>query len=717
MSLHLSMRRRVPTILQSEAAECGLACLAMVASHHGFDCDLSALRTRFAVSLRGVTLAQLMQMAAELRLSPRALRLEPAALRQLAVPCILHWNLDHFVVLERATSEAIEIIDPAVGRRRFSMSEASKFFTGVALELTPAQDFERRESKVGLSISDFFNGVRGLRGNLAQLLGLSLLLQIFALLMPFYSQLVIDKAIGAGDLDLLTVLLLGFVVVLLMSLTTGALRSYLVLHFGSRLQFEWATRLFHHLIRLPLGFFEKRHLADILSRFRSLAPIQGLVTTTIVESIIDGLMAMTTLVVMLVYGPVLAAVSVVTIVAYACLRLATYGMQREYALESLVRGAKENSHFLESLRGILAIKTFSREQIRESAWRNHAANAIQAGFKVSLLGSTQQGANQLLFGIENLMVLWLGAQTVIAGGFSLGMLMAFLAYKGQFTSRAAALIDKVADFRLASVHLERLSDIALEAEEGGLSAQTSTLPEVTGRIELRDLCFRHTPTDPYVVKDANVLVNAGECVAIVGPSGAGKTTLLKLMMGLLRAEAGQVVVDGHDIYQGAIAGYRGQIAGVMQEDTLLSGTLAENISFFDPTPNREWIESCARTASIHDDIARMPMGYFTLVGDMGAALSGGQKQRILLARALYMQPRILFLDEATSHVDPETEQAIHQALEKLKCTRVMVAHRRETLSIADRIVHVNEIQQGRRQVRLAANWGAEGKAQTLVQEG
>lgn len=690
-------RRRPPVILQAERTECGLACLAMVASYHGFEHDLSSLRSRLAPSMRGVTLNQLMQMASELHLAPRALRAEPASLQAVTLPCILHWDMDHFVVLERLQGRGAVILDPAVGRLRMPLSELSKHFTGVVLELAPAPDFKREVARSQLTLGAFFSSVTGLSSALVRLLVFTFALQMFALLMPFYGQLVLDEAVSAADTNLLTLLAFSFGMLALLNMTVATVRATFVLYLGSRLQFSWASRLFHHLLRLPLAFFEKRHMADTLSRFKSLSAIQGLVTGTMVEAVIDGLMTVTTLIVLFAYSPTLATLPIVALALYLVVRCLLFRPQREASNETLMQAAKESGHFLESLRGILAIKSFAREQVRESSWQNLAAASIKTQLKATGFSTAEQLINQLLFTLEHVLVIWLGAKFIIDGSFSVGMLVAFLAYKTQFTSRASALIDKAMEFRLVSIHLDRLSDIALTDPEQSDDLSGSALPELQGGLDLHDVSFRYSPTDPYVLKNLNLSIAPGECLAIVAPSGTGKTTLLKIMMGLLRPETGQVLVDGRNVNQGYAKAFRSQVASVMQEDSLLSGALADNIAFFDPKVDMERVKHCAEVACIHDDISKMPMGYYSLVGDMGATLSGGQKQRILLARALYANPRILFLDEATSHLDAETERRIHVSLAALNITRVIIAHRKETLAIAERVVRLDQISGVRKQ--------------------
>ncbi len=682
-------------VLQAESAECGLACLAMIAGHHGLEHDTGSLRTAITASHRGTNLSQLMQMANALGLSARALRLEPAALGQLRTPCILHWDLDHFVVLERVGGSTVELIDPGIGRRRLTIPELSRHFTGVALELTPTDAFRPATARTPLTLGVFFGSVRNLPTVLFKVLALSMSIQALALLMPFYSQIVIDELLASGDTALLTVLALSFGFIGLLTVAISALRFLLVLSLGATLQFEWGLRLFHHLIRLPLAYFERRSVADVVSRFRSLNAVQNLTTNTLVEAVVDGAMAASTVVVMVFYSPILTSIPLATIGIYVVLRLLIYRSQREVANEAIIAAARDSGHLLESLRGVLAIKCLSGEGIREATWQNRSADSIRTNASASAFSTSWQLASQALLALEGVLVLWLGAGLIIAGSFSVGMLMAFLAYKMLFTSRAIALVDKWLEYRLISVHLDRLADITdAECDVVDAGPQPVRHP-LEGRIAVRQLSFRYSPGDAWVLWKLDLTVAAGECVAISARSGAGKTTLMKLLLGLLRPESGQITVDEVPLDPGRATWFRQHSASVMQEDTLLSGTIADNVAFFDSSPDSSRLERACRLAEIHQDIGRMPMGYRTLVGDMGSALSGGQKQRLLLARALYREPQVLFLDEATSHLDLETERRIHQRLARLNVTRVMIAHRPETLRMADRILTLDDLQVAR----------------------
>lgn len=677
--------RRVPVVLQTEAAECGLACLAMVATYHGHALDLAALRRRFSLSLKGATLSFLMQAAGQLHLVSRPLRVELEDLPKLQTPCILHWDMNHFVVLVRADTRRAVIHDPARGMRALPMDVVSRHFTGVALELTPTGGFERRDERRRVRLTELMGRVTGLKRALAQVLVLALALQVLALASPFFMQWVVDGAVVSADRELLTTLGLGFLLLLLIQAAVTAARSWVLLYLSTSLNLQWLANVFSHLLRLPVAYFEKRHLGDVVSRFHSVTAIQRTLTTSFVEVLLDGLMAIATLAMMAIYSLQLTAVAVAAVFAYGLLRLAFYAPLKRAQEEHLVHAAKQQSHFLETVRGVQSIKLFGRQEERRGRWLNlvvDAANRDAVGQKLALGIRT---ANMLVFGAERIVVVWLGALLVLDNAFTVGMLFAFVSYKEQFAARIGGLIDKAIELRMLDVQAERLADI-VQAEPEPLAPVAPVAGVTDASLELRDVAFRYADTEPFVLQGCSLRIEHGESVAIVGPSGCGKTTLLKVMLGLLTPTDGSVRFGGVDLHKLGIDAFRRLAGTVMQDDQLFAGSIAENIAFFDPTPDHARIEQAARLAAVHDEIVAMPMQYNTLVGDMGAALSGGQRQRLLLARALYKQPRILFLDEATSALDIGKERAVNDAVRALNLTRVLIAHRPETIASADRVI-------------------------------
>ncbi len=684
-------RASVPVILQTEATECGLACLAMVASYYGYETDLASLRRRFPISMKGANLQQLIQIGQQINLGSRPLRGEIDDLPQVKLPAVLHWDMNHFVVLTKISGKHYTLHDPGRGEVILERDDLAKHFTGVALELTPAQDFEAKVEKQQISLWSFWRNAEGLGGALTQILLLALVLEIFTIVAPLFQQLVIDNAVVAADRDLLVVLALGFALLLVVQAAVNSARAWAILYLGTTLNVQLVRNLFRHLLRLPMDYFEKRHLGDISSRFGSLDVIQRTLTTSFLAALIDGVLVIATLVLMFVYSPLLAFITICAVVLYGVLRALIYQPLRTASEETLVRSAKQQSNFLETVRGVQSIKLFNREGQRQTLYENLLIDRVNADIKTQRIAIGFQTANLLIFGIENIIVITFGARLILDGGFSIGMLFAFISYKLQFTQRAAGLIDKWIELRMLNLHAERIADIALmPREQAGIAYEAGIVGGATApadaKIDIRNLTFRYSAQDKPVVENLSMEIHPGEIVAIVGPSGCGKTTLMKIMLGLLKPEHGEVLIGGQDIHRIDPQHYRNLLGTVMQDDTLFAGSLMDNITFFDPLADPQRAMAAAALSAIHDDIARMPMQYNTLIGDMGSTLSGGQRQRVILARALYKQPKILLLDEATSHVDVTQEKAINDILKQLGMTIVLIAHRPETIAAAHRVI-------------------------------
>jgi ATP-binding cassette subfamily B protein RaxB len=689
-ALHLGLGlKRLPLVLQSEAAECGLACLAMIASWHGLKTDLPNLRRRFSLSLKGCSAADLLRLAERLQLNARAVRAELDQLPQLQLPCVLHWDLNHFVVLSEVGARHVVIHDPAHGVRRMSLDEASRHFSGVALELSPAVGFTPREERQRVSLSALLGPITGLKRSLLQIFTLALALEGFMLLSPFLLQWVVDGVLVSADRELLVTLGVGFGLLVLIQVATGAIRSWAVLYLSASLNLQWLSNVFAHLLRLPVAWFEKRHTGDVWSRFGAVQQMQRTLTTSFIEALLDGLLVVVTLAVMLVYSARLSTIALGAVAAYALLRWAFFRPLRDATEEALVHDAKKSSHFLESLRGVQAIKLHNRQADRRSRFMNLVIDAMNADLATRKLELAFGVLNKTLFGLERVIVVWVGALLVLDHHLSVGMLFAFIAYKEQFALRFSALVDKTVELKMLGLQGERLADIVLAAPEREDDAPARNA-DASARIELQGVQFAYSDTEAPVLKGLNLAIEPGESVAIAGPSGCGKTTLLKLILGIHAPQAGELRIGGKSLAQFGLSAWRDRVGTVMQDDQLFAGSIADNISFFDAQADLAWVQQCAGLASVHDEIESMPMGYDTLVGEMGASISGGQKQRILLARALYKRPQILLLDEATSALDVDRERLVNQAVKQLQLTRIIVAHRPETLASASRVIMLHE---------------------------
>lgn len=688
--LYFGWGKRLPVIRQSEATECGAACLAMIAGYYGHHIDLPSLRRRFTQSLKGVRLSYLIELAESLGLACRPLRLEINELSRLQTPCILHWDLDHFVVLKEVRGRRAVIHDPAVGERRLRFEELSQHWTGVALELSRGPTFKRKAPPSPVSLRKLAGSVHGLGKGLAIIFSLALLLELIGLLWPQFLQMTIDQVLADGDHNLLVFLGLSFLVLVVMQAVVSAMRTWTVMWLGTHFNLSWAGNVFQHLLRLPQDYFLKRHLGDIVSRFGAVKVMQQTLTTQFVGVIIDGVMASLTFAVMLVYSPLITGIVALALAIYAVMRILYYRVYFESNLSQITTQAKQQSVFMEAVRGVQTIRLHNRGPAHTARYLNATADALNTSIAVQKLDLVFGSVDSLTSGIERVAVSWVGAYLALGGKFSAGMLMAYVAYAEQFTSRASSLIDYVVQLKLLRLQAERLADIVLTEPEAHTDAQWVG-PEPEASIRFDKVSFRYAAGEPWVLKDCSFEIKAGESVAVTGPSGCGKSTLARLLLGLLDPQEGKITIGGVDLVQLGKRSWRDMVGTVMQDDTLFAGTIADNISFHDEAATPARIEAAARLAQIHDDIVAMPMGYHTLVGDMGSTLSGGQRQRVFLARALYKQPRVLVLDEATSNIGAACERQIAEMLHGMpQATRISITHRQETLARAERVLLVRQ---------------------------
>ncbi|MDB2439325.1 peptidase domain-containing ABC transporter [Hellea sp.] len=682
-------RKTLPVILQTETTECGLACLAMIGQYHGHDIDLNVLRKRHLISMTGASLKSIMAIAGSLQLAARPLKVDLDQLHKLQLPAILHWDLNHYVVLKSIKGDKVQIVDPGIGLRSLKLSQVSNHFTGVALELTPTAEFSAIDARLRPHLSLLWSRLIGLKRAVFQTLTLSLLLQIIVLSAPFYLQLVVDGALAQNDYGLLKALAIGFGGLMVLRAVSEAVRSWAILIYGNQMSLQMVGNVFRHLIRLPTSYFEKRHVGDIISRMASTAPIQKALTQTLVSVLIDGLMAVLMLVILYLYSPVLGSIVLVSVILLVASTLLIYPHLRRTQEETIHTKAVENTHVIESIRASTTVKLFGREAQREAAWRNLYTDFINANVEYGKYTIWQKFAETLITGLQIIIVVWAAAKMMMGGGsnFTLGMLVAFLAYRQYFTDSVTKLLQKGIEFRLLSLHLDRLSDIIFSEEEE-IDKSVGSPQAIQGEITLENISFRYSDTDRWIIQNYSQTLEAGSMTTFTGLSGGGKTTLMKLILGLYAPTQGQILIDGRPLAEIGIHNWRSHIGVVMQDDTLLSGTIADNISFFDPQMDMQRVMAAAQQAQIHKEISDIPMSYGSMVGDMGSILSGGQKQRVLLARALYNDPKVLFLDEGTANLDTQTEHIIVDIIKNMPITRIIVAHRPAFLETSDRVLTI-----------------------------
>lgn len=702
-SLNWTGRKQLPLIRQTESAECGLACLAMMACWHGLQTDLPTLRERFSISTQGMTLQRLIECAAGIRLSFRALRLEPEDLKSLSLPCILHWNMNHFVVLHKVRGNRLIVHDPDKGRLTLSLQDAGKHFTGVALELMPASDFTARDERKKIRLRQLTGKTPGLLPAMSRIIIFALALEILTLGSPLLNQLVIDEVLVAADRSLLTVIIIALLLLSLTRMLLSLARQWASITLSVNFNMQWTARVFHHLVRLPLSWFDARSKGSINARFDAVDTIQQALTTQVLEGILDVLLVVTALCMMLLYSPEMTLIAVVAAVIYGVLRALWYPSLRQSAEDAWDASARESGHFLETLNGILSLRINGVTAHREAAWLNLNITRRNTQLRQSRLLMCYDIAHTLTGSIVSAVILWKGAGEVLNGTFTVGMLVAYLTYQMRFSSSISSLTDKFFAWRMLDVYNERLADIVLTPTEGHQQqpvqeySSISAIPpvfrdRVADRtalpLSLAHITFSHKGSNKPILRDVSLTLHPGEVVAVTGKSGCGKSTLVKLILGIYHPDEGTIKTFGIPQTHPDYVQVRRQIGTVLQDDHLFRGSVADNIIFFSEDRNPERMMQCARLALIDSDIMAMPMGYQTLIGETGGGLSGGQKQRIMLARALYKKPGFLLLDEATSHLDVESEIRISQTLRQLGLPVLLIAHRPETIASADRVLYL-----------------------------
>jgi len=671
-------------VRQAAVTECGIACLAMIAQYFGSGDDLVSLRRRFGVSLKGVTLKTLIRMCESSYLSARAVRCGLAELRQLRTPCVLHWELSHFVVLRKVAGSHLVLHDPARGLVRETFADADRKFTGVALELLPTPEFRRRKKLRRLHLRNLLVIDQSFVTSASAAMVFALVSESLLLAMPFYLQTVIDQVLMRGDYLLLNTLVVAFGSLAAFQVLAGAMRQLTFQFLSQATVFSLLSRVMRHLLRLPVSYFRARGLGDIQQRMQSLARVQEFVTQSAPAMALDAFFLVLVSAMMFAYQPLLALVVALAALAYALWRTLIFRTSLEQANRLVRAEAATQTHLLESLRAVQSIKMMSGEQSRSTDWQHLLARRVNTQIRIGNLGVVDSVVHQVLFRGLHVGVVYLVAREVMSGNMSIGMTAAFVAYTGMFATRAGGVINRVFEYRLLKVPLDRLADIVFHEIEPRLDTPARA-NRFTGSFQARALTFAYAGDDRPILRECSISAASGEFVVVRGRSGSGKSTLLRLLAGLETPSAGALYFDGRPAADWPVPELRSWVATVFQDDALVSGSIAENIALFDTELDRQRVRWAARRAVIDMDIEAMPMAYETRIGDLGSALSAGQVQRVLLARALYREPRLLLLDEFTSGLDEDTERLVVASVARLRATRVVVTHSETVMRAADRI--------------------------------
>jgi HlyB family type I secretion system ABC transporter len=677
-------RRRVPVILQLSEVECGAACLAMILTYFGRKTRLDECRALLDVSRDGVTAQAIAREARNFGLNVRAFSIEPADLPYVSLPAIIFWEFNHFVVLESWSATSIDIIDPASGRRRLEPQVFDAGFTGVILTFTLGLNFQSKQGAERRSWPGYF--IRMLLDHpslLLQILGASLLIQMLGLVSPLFTQVLMDQVLPSRNLNTATLLGIGVSILIVAHALISFVRSVLLLNLQARLDARLMTGFLDHLLRLPFAFFQHRSSGDLLMRLRSNIHLRETLTGETFSLALDSVLVVTYLGVLLWWQPLLAALALAFGGVQVAILWGSAAYQRRLAAATLAVEAEEHGYLVEMLKGMAILKASGSEEHAFTSWQNlfyrSLNTATHKNFSLALLDN----GRWLIRSLAPVTLLWLGMRQVMAGTLSLGEMLALNHLALLFLSPISTLVHSMQRLQLAGAHLDRIADV-LEGVPERSGRMDISLTQ--GNIELKRVSFRYRADGPYVLHDISLAIRAGQKVALVGRSGSGKSTLAHLLLGLYEPSAGEILYDGVHLWRLDLQMLRRKVGVVLQEPFLFSGSIRQNIALHTPNLNMAQIQTVAQVAAIHEEIEAMPMGYETRVAEDGSNLSGGQRQRLALARALASSPSILLLDEATSHLDPLMERQIEAKLNRLSCTRIVIAHRLSTVYNADLIV-------------------------------
>jgi HlyB family type I secretion system ABC transporter len=685
-------RRRVPVLLQMSSVECGAACLAMILSYFGRKTRVADCRECLSVGRDGLTAEAIAKEARNLGLRVKAYSLEPAKFNQVPLPVIVHWNFKHFIVVERWSPKWVAVVDPASGRRRLTAQEFDDGFTGVLLTFEPGVHFDRNRTNERAGLRRFLAGLLrtpGIGSLLAQVFGVSILLQFFGLVLPLFTKVFVDRVLPAHVNSAMTVLGLGMVILVLTQTVMSLLRSVLLIHLEARLDSQMMLSFFEHLLSLPFRFFQQRTSGDLLMRLASNSVIREALANQSVSALLDGVLVLAYLVILLGLSPLFALLVVGLGLAQILIMGITSRPINRLVAGDLAAQSESQSYLVEALMGMATVKAAGAEERALDHWSNLFFKHLKVSLKRSQLSAFIDTAMTALHTLSPLMLLWFGASQVLNGHMTLGTMLALNALAMAFLSPLSSLVLSAQRLQLVGAHLDRIADV-LEAQPEQRLSDVREAPRLTGRLEVRQVDFQYDANAPLVLQNISLRIEPGQKVALVGRTGSGKSTLARLLLGLYVPTRGEIHYDGKSLQDLNYRTVRRQWGVVLQESFIFSGSIRENIAFNNPAMTIKEVAIAAQLAVIHDDIIKMPMGYETRVDEGGTGLSGGQRQRLSLARALAHQPPMLLLDEATSHLDVVTESEVEKNLNELSCTRVVVAHRLSTVQNADVILVLDQ---------------------------
>jgi subfamily B ATP-binding cassette protein HlyB/CyaB len=667
----------------------GLASLAVAAQLLGTAASIEQLRHQSG-EVEHIEPAELVRLAASLSLKARIMTSRVARLPRTPLPALAELKNGDFLVLLKSSSDSVLLYN-TVDRQTFQMplAEFADVWSGRLILVASRTTLARGGSK--FDISWFIPSIVKYRKQLAEVLTGSFFLQLFGLVSPLFTQVVIDKVLVHKSMSTLDVLVFGLVTISVFEALLGGLRAYVFSHTTNRVDVELGARLFHHLLSLPLAYFQARRVGDSVARVRELENIRNFLTGNALTLIMDLLFTLVFLAVMLSYSPLLTLIVLLSLPLYVVLSAVVTPILKNRLDEKFRRSAENQAFLVESVTGVETVKAMAVEPLMQRKWENQLAAYVSSAFKASNLSNTANQVAQLISKLTTAALLWFGARLVIGSELSVGALIAFNMLAGRVSAPVLRLAQLWQDFQQVRLSMARLADILDTKGETVAGGQAST-PTIAGEVTFDRIAFRYRHDGPEILRNLSLTVTPGSVIGIVGPSGSGKSTLTKLIQRLYVPERGRVLIDGMDIAVMAPASLRRQIGVVLQENMLFMGSVRDNIAFAAPGMPFEKVVEAAQLAGAHEFILELPQGYDTPLGERGTGLSGGQRQRIAIARALATNPKILIFDEATSALDAESEAIIQRNMARICTGRTVfiIAHRLSAVRIAERIITIEK---------------------------